>query len=91
MTRSGPATRLHRSRQRSHCEGYMKPINAARAAGQAADRMAQAKALTSSPSSSLADALARRAAMQPSKVAPNTTGTVSALARAIAAQQQQGN
>jgi hypothetical protein len=69
----------------------MKPINAARAAAQTADRMAQAKALTGSPSSILADALARRAPVKPGKAtAAATTGSTDIFARAIAAQQQQG-
>ena len=47
--------------------------------------MAQAKALAGDPSQILAEALARRAAMQPSKAGQATSAVTNALARAIAA------
>src|SRR5271167_4938161 len=52
---------------------------------QTVDRMAQAKALTGSPNQALADALMRRAATRPTRVGPNTSAAMNAVARAAAA------
>ena len=60
-------------------------INAGRTAAQTADRMAQAKALTGSPNQTLADALMRRAATRPTRIGPNASAAINAVARAAAA------